>query len=72
MIAGRIPNDLDALPLKSAPLRKTYHTLYMMRVYGERSHQLAAEPPKFAIRLLLADVPVPLSKYASFAPSTGK
>ena len=60
--AGREPNEKDVAMLSWEPPEKTYHTLLVSKVFGERSHQLAAEPFNFAIRLLWADVPFPDSK----------
>ena len=60
--AGRMPYELDALPTSQLPLERTSHTLKVSSAYGERSHQWAAEPFRYAMRLFSADEPVPDSK----------
>ena len=52
------------------PSVPTSQTLLLLLVYGERSHQMAAELPLYAIRLLLPLELLP--KYASLTPSFGK
>ena len=40
--AGRTPFELEALLLFQSPLEFTFHTLVVLLVFGERSHQLVA------------------------------
>ena len=53
---------MDTIMLLQPPVSVASHAELVSFMYGERNHHAVAKPFRFAIRLLLADVPNPDSK----------